>query len=66
MSIREIIREVLQSSMLTLEQELAINKILLEQTYNLSDLDALDELVEAIVRKEIQTSSDHYGSHVAA
>lgn len=66
MSIREIIREVLQTSVLTLQQESAINKILLEQTYSLSDLDALDELVEAIVRKEIQTSSDYYGNHVAA
>ncbi|MCF2972406.1 hypothetical protein L1047_14515 [Synechococcus sp. Nb3U1] len=66
MSIREIIREVLQTSVLTLQQESAINKILLEQTYSLSDLDALDELVEAIVRKEIQTSSDYCGNHVAA
>ncbi|MFQ3584519.1 MAG: hypothetical protein SNJ85_06250 [Cyanobacteriota bacterium] len=66
MSIREIIQEVFQSSVLTLQQESAINQILLERTYNLSDLDALDELIEAIVRKEIQTSSDHYGTHVAA
>ncbi|MCJ2541683.1 hypothetical protein [Thermostichus vulcanus] len=66
MSIHEIIQEVFQSSILTLQQESAINQILLERTYNPSDLDALDELIEAIVRKEIQTSSDHYGTHVAA
>lgn len=66
MSIYEIAREVMQSCVLTLEHESAINKILSEQTYNLSDLDALDQLIEAIVRKEVQTSSDHYGSHVAA
>ncbi|MEN9232350.1 MAG: hypothetical protein Q6L68_15740, partial [Thermostichus sp. DG02_5_bins_236] len=61
-----IAREVMQSCVLTLEHESAINKILSEQTYNLSDLDALDQLIEAIVRKEVQTSSDHYRSHVAA
>lgn len=69
MSIREIIQEVLQSSVLTPQQESAINKILLEQSYTPSDLDALDELIEAIFRREVQTASDYYenhGNHVAA
>lgn len=44
MSIREIIDEVLRSSTLTLQQEFSINKILREKDYNLSDLEALDEL----------------------
>jgi hypothetical protein len=66
MSIREIINEVLQSSVLTLQQESAINKILWEKTYNLSDLEALDELVEAIIRNDVQASRDCYGDSVAA
>ncbi len=66
MSIREIINEVLQSSVLTLQQESAINKILWEKTYNLSDLEALDELVEAIIRNDVQASRDGYEDSVAA
>ncbi len=66
MSIREIINEVLQSSVLTLQQESAINKILWEKTYNLSDLEALDELVEAIIRNDVQASRDRYGDSAAA
>ncbi len=66
MSIREIINEVLQSSVLTPQQESAINKILWEKTYNLSDLEALDELVEAIIRNDVQASRDGYEDSVAA
>ncbi len=58
MSIREIIDEVLRSSTLTLQQELTINKILWEKDYNLSDLEALDELVEAILRQEVKAAPD--------
>ncbi|MFS8859619.1 hypothetical protein [Synechococcus sp. B60.1] len=58
MSIREIVSEVLQSSTLTLQQELTINKILWEKGYSLSDLEALDELVEAILRQEVKAASD--------
>ncbi len=58
MSIREIVDEVLRSSTLTLQQELSINKSLWEKDYNLSDLEALDELVEAILRQEVKAVSD--------
>ncbi len=66
MSIREIIDEVLQSSTLTLQQELAINKILWEKGCSLSDLEALDELVEAILRQEVKVASDSCRSPSAA
>ncbi|MEN9203013.1 MAG: hypothetical protein Q6K80_07570 [Thermostichus sp. DG_1_6_bins_120] len=66
MSIYEITREVMQSCVLTPEQELAINQILSEQAYTLSDLEALDQLIEAIVRQEVRTSPDCYENHVAA
>ncbi|MFT0751244.1 hypothetical protein [Synechococcus sp. RC10A2] len=58
MSIREIIDEVLRSSTLMLQQEFSINKILREKDYNLSDLEALDELVEAILRQEVKAAPD--------
>ncbi|MEN9226301.1 MAG: hypothetical protein Q6L60_09795 [Thermostichus sp. HHBFW_bins_43] len=57
MRIREIIKEALKSSVLTQQQESAINTILWEKAYDLSDLEALDELIEAIIRQEVQTSS---------
>jgi hypothetical protein len=58
MSIRQIIDEVLQSSILTLQQESSINQILWEKNYDLSDLEALDKLVEAILRQEVRAASD--------
>ncbi|MGY2767116.1 hypothetical protein [Thermostichus sp. MS-CIW-26] len=58
MSIRQIIDEVLQSSVLTLQQEASINQILWEKNYDLSDLEALDKLVEAILRQEVRAASD--------
>ncbi|MFS8779499.1 hypothetical protein NW813_09825 [Synechococcus sp. R55.6] len=58
MSIRQIIDEVLQSSVLTLQQESSINQILWEKNYDLSDLEALDKLVEAILRQEVRAASD--------
>lgn len=58
MSIRQIIDEVLQSSVLTLQQESSINQILWERNYDLSDLEALDKLVEAILRQEVRAASD--------
>lgn len=58
MSIRKIIDEVLQSSVLTLQQESSINQILWEKNYDLSDLEALDKLVEAILRQEVRAASD--------
>ncbi|ABD02810.1 hypothetical protein NW837_02645 [Synechococcus sp. R6-10] len=58
MSIRQIIDEVLQSSVLTLQQESNINQILWERNYDPSDLEALDELVEAILRQEVRAASD--------
>jgi hypothetical protein len=58
MSIRQIIDEVLQSSVLTLQQEFSINQILWEKNYDLSDLEALDKLVEAILRQEVRAASD--------
>ncbi|HIK20828.1 MAG TPA: hypothetical protein IGR15_07195 [Synechococcus sp. M44_DOE_062] len=58
MSIRKIIDEVLQSSVLTLQQESSINQILWEGNYDPSDLEALDELVEAILRQEVRAASD--------
>ncbi|MFS8896008.1 hypothetical protein [Synechococcus sp. R3-13] len=58
MSIRKIIDEVLQSSVLTLQQESSINQILWERNYDPSDLEALDELVEAILRQEVRAASD--------
>ncbi|MFS8882721.1 hypothetical protein NW849_04895 [Synechococcus sp. R55.3] len=58
MSIRQIIDEVLQSSVLTLQQESSINQILWERNYDPSDLEALDELVEAILRQEVRAASD--------
>lgn len=58
MSIRQIIDEVLQSSVLTLQQESSINQILWEKNYDLSDLETLDKLVEAILRQEVRAASD--------
>jgi hypothetical protein len=58
MSIRQIIDEVLQSSVLTLQQESSINQILWKKNYDLSDLEALDKLVEAILRQEVRAASD--------
>jgi hypothetical protein len=58
MSIRQIIDEVLQSSVLTLQQESSINQILWEKNYDLSELEALDKLVEAILRQEVRAASD--------
>ncbi|MFS8852649.1 hypothetical protein NW832_07620 [Synechococcus sp. R5-16] len=58
MSIRQIIDEVLQSLVLTLQQESSINQILWEKNYDLSDLEALDKLVEAILRQEVRAASD--------
>jgi hypothetical protein len=58
MSIRQIIDEVLQSSVLTLQQDSSINQILWEKNYDLSDLEALDKLVEAILRQEVRAASD--------
>lgn len=58
MSIRQIIDEVLQSSVLTLQQEASINQILWEKNYDLSDLEALDKLVEAILCQEVRAASD--------
>lgn len=58
MSIRQIIDEVLQSSVLTLQQESSINQILWEKNYDLSDLEALDKLVESILRQEVRAASD--------
>lgn len=58
MSIRQIIDEVLQSSVLTLQQESSINQILWEKNYDLYDLEALDKLVEAILRQEVRAASD--------
>ncbi len=58
MSIREILDEVLKSSILTPQHESSINQILWERSYDPSDLEALDELVEAILRQEVKATSD--------
>jgi hypothetical protein len=60
MKIREIAQASLRSSVLTLEQEAEIERLLLQKQYTATDLEALEQLLEALekrcVRAEVRTT----------
>ncbi|MDX2270625.1 MAG: hypothetical protein NW237_01565 [Cyanobacteriota bacterium] len=56
MSIQQIIQEVFASAHLTEAQEDAINTILWDHRFSEQDIDALDRLIEAILRKEVRAN----------